>query len=664
MASIEFTSHPLEFKKPAKTSRDTLKNKPSFFLSIKDEKGQTGTGECSLIPGLSLESEEDALDALEKLTEHNFTSSASIPDSLPALKFAVETALIDQKREGPPSWIDGITINGLVWMDDASAMLNQVDVLIEKGYKTIKLKVGTLPFYEEVDLLKEIRLRCPAHSFTLRIDANGAFSKQTPDGLSALEKLKVLHQAGLNLHSIEQPIAPGLISEMAELCASSPVPIALDEELIQIRTAAERRKLLEKIRPAYLVLKPSLLGGFKSSESWISIAESLSIGWWATSALESNVGLAEIAEWTSELLKSRPQLKSMAQGLGTGSLYKNNIPSEMVISHGKLYSSAYNAELKWPQGVSNAIEHWFKHPHSSFTYKTSGSTGKPRDITHTRTSIIASAKSTLTYFNLTPGDRAVLALPIDFIAGHMMIVRAIVGGLALEIVEPTAKPVFTKQADFIALTPLQCYSLLPDFPPVKTVLLGGGVVSDDLKRKLPDGIDFYESYGMTETITHVAIRKLNRAGSTSPFEALPGVEFGISKDRTLCIDAPSRGVFGLVTDDVVELVDKKRFVWLGRKSSIINSGGIKVMPDVVEQKIYGIVKPLECAYLIKGEPDGSLGEKVTLQLDTNPLSKNQEHKLLEEISRLEDLEAHHEPKQISYGKIIKSNRGKIKRNAK
>ena len=661
MATIEFTSHPLEFKKPARTSRDTLKSKPSFFLSIEDDGGRRGKGECSLIPGLSLESEKDAREALEQLTKLDTLNPESIPHSLPAVKFAVETALIDLKREGAPTWIEGIPVNGLVWMEDAEGMLEQVDALVAKGYKTIKIKVGTLPFYEELDLLQEIRRRCPSRDFTLRIDANGAFSNQTPDGLTALEKLEILHKAGLDLHSIEQPISPGLTEEMAELCASSPVPIALDEELIQIRSESEKRALLEKIRPAYLVLKPSLLGGFKSAESWITLAESLSIGWWTTSALESNVGLAEIAEWTYELLKSRPNLKSMAQGLGTGSLYKNNIASTVIISDGKLFSSPLHKELKWTQEISTAIENWFAHPNAPLSYKTSGSSGPPREITHSRDAVIASAKETLEYFNLKPGDRVVLSLPVNFIAGHMMLVRAIVGGLALEIVEPTAKPNFKTPADFIALTPYQCYSLLPDFPPVKKVLLGGGVVSEDLIERLPKRIDFYEGFGMTETITHIAIRKLQRESSKSPFEAMPGVCFSISEYGELVIDAPSRGVTGLVTDDIVELLDSKRFVWLGRRSSIINSGGIKVMPEVVEQEIREVIKPLGCDYMIKGMPDEYLGEKVTLLLDTLELTEKIENELLMEISLLGNLSEYHAPKKIVYGKVIRSNRGKLKR---
>jgi O-succinylbenzoic acid--CoA ligase len=243
-----------------------------------------------------------------------------------------------------------------------------------------------------------------------------------------------------------------------------------------------------------------------------------------------------------------------------------------------------------------------------------------------------------------------------------MLVRAIVGGLALEIVEPTTKPNFKTPADFIALTPNQCYSLLPDFPPVKKVLLGGGVVSEDLIERLPERIDFYEGFGMTETITHIAIRKLQRESSKSPFEAMPGVCLSISKDRELIIDAPSRGVTGLVTDDIVELIDSKRFVWLGRRSSIINSGGIKVMPEVVEQEIQEVVKPLGCEYMIKGMPDESLGEKVTLLLDTLELTEKIENELLLEISRLGNLPAYHAPKKIVYGKVIRSNRGKLKRN--
>ena len=661
MSRIEFTSHPLEFKKPAKTSRDTLKSKPSFFLTLRDDKGRLGKGECSLIPGLSLESESEAIQALEKLSSQDSLILDAIPDTVPAVKFAVETTLIDLKREGAAKWKGGIPINGLVWMESAKGMLKQVQILVKGGYKTIKLKVGTLPFFEELELLKDIRVLCPFPEFTLRVDANGAFSKTTSDGLSALEKLQAYEDAGLKLHSIEQPIEAGSIEQMAALCASSPIPIALDEELIPVILNRNRQELLEKIKPAYIILKPSILGGFISTESWINIAESLSIGWWITSALESNLGLSEISEWTYGILKSRPHLKNMAQGLGTGSLFKNNIETKMFIAEGQLYSSAVDSELAWSEGVVNLIKEWNDKPDSPLLCKTSGSSGVAREISHSRAAVIASAKATLEYFNLQPGDKAILALPIDFIAGKMMVVRSLIGGLDLDIVEPKAKPLINSHADFIAITPHQCSLLISDFPDVKTVLLGGGVVTDGLIDKLPEWIDFYEGFGMTETITHIAMRKVKSGESRSAFEAMSGVSFQISKEGELIIDAPSRGVNGLVTDDIVELVDSKRFVWLGRKSSIIISGGIKVIPEVVEHEIRSVIQPLNCEYLIKGVSDDSLGEKIILRLDTVKLNESKEIELLREISKLKGLAPYHKPRDIEYGEVAKSNRGKIKR---
>jgi L-alanine-DL-glutamate epimerase-like enolase superfamily enzyme len=220
----------------------------------------------------------------------------------------------------------GIPINGLIWMGDKAFMRQQISEKIAAGFNCIKMKIGAIDFDTEWDLLKAIRNEFSPADIELRVDANGAFSLS-----EATEKLKRLSQ--LNLHSIEQPIAPGQWEEMASLCANTPVPIALDEELIGVVSSDEKKRLLEQIKPQYIILKPSLIGGFRGGEEWIQLANSQDIGWWITSALESNIGLNAISQYT--YIKN----SKLPQGLGTGSLYTNNIPSPLTVRDGRIYYS-------------------------------------------------------------------------------------------------------------------------------------------------------------------------------------------------------------------------------------------------------------------------------------------------------------------------------------
>ncbi|MGB2165189.1 MAG: o-succinylbenzoate synthase, partial [Flavobacteriaceae bacterium] len=226
-----------------------------------------------------------------------------------------------------------IPINGLVWMGDHSFMKAQIDEKIAQGFDCIKLKIGALDFDDEYSLLEEIRKHYGPEQMMLRVDANGAF---TPEGV--MDKLQSL--ADLKIHSIEQPIAAGQADAMRELCIISPISIALDEELIGVIKKEDRSALLDKIMPQYLILKPSLLGGFQSCEEWIALAQERSIGWWVTSALESNVGLSAIAQWTFSLSVKNHQ------GLGTGSLFTNNFTSPLEVCNGHLnYDPNQNWEM-------------------------------------------------------------------------------------------------------------------------------------------------------------------------------------------------------------------------------------------------------------------------------------------------------------------------------
>jgi o-succinylbenzoate synthase len=340
----------LEFKKPAGTSRGILYQKPSWFISLSDTENplKKGIGECSIIPGLSVDDELQIKSVLTDICNKINTNEFDFVQTLsgfPAIQFALETALLDlQAKESKilfPSEFTkgkaGIPINGLIWMGNTVQMQEQIDAKLEAGFGCIKLKVGAINFEDEIQLLSNIRKRYSRSDIEIRIDANGAFQ---PD--EAFEKLVRL--AKLDLHSIEQPIKAGQLEEMAELCRKSPLPIALDEELFVKFPEKNKQKLIEFIRPQYLVLKPSMLGGFKETDKWINIANDLNIAWWITSALESNIGLNAISQWTFHLGVHAPQ------GLGTGSLYTNNITSPLEIKGDKI---VYNSSLPWKFDFEN-----------------------------------------------------------------------------------------------------------------------------------------------------------------------------------------------------------------------------------------------------------------------------------------------------------------------
>ena len=340
MIKANYSKYDLQFKVPAGTSRGILNNKPIWILQL-EKDGKIGLGEVSYIAGLSGETEEEIISALNEICDNPLISTEQLDrySKVPSVRFAIEQALLDLERNGSKILFlndfstgkKGIPINGLVWMGDKNHMRQQVKDKIKSGYTCVKLKIGALDFEEEIALLKEVRKEYHSNDIEIRVDANGAFSKQ--DALEKLNRLSEFH-----LHSIEQPIRVGQWNEMAELCLKSPLPIALDEELIGVHDLETREKLITTIKPQYLIIKPSLVGGFFSSQDWINLAQNNSVGWWITSALESNIGLNAIAQWTAELPIQMPQ------GLGTGSLYTNNFESPLEIIEGKLY---YQTEKNW-----------------------------------------------------------------------------------------------------------------------------------------------------------------------------------------------------------------------------------------------------------------------------------------------------------------------------
>lgn len=330
----------LDFKFPAGTSRGFLLRKPSSFLLL-EKDGFTGIGECSTIPNLSTDPVETYSEKLEevcRLLNEGCEATAIDLSLFPSIAFGLETALVDLKARGskclfPSAFTQGetgIPINGLVWMGDKDFMQKQIREKIAAGYHCIKLKVGALDFETELEIISGIRQQFSPEDIELRLDANGGFTPT--DALEKLEKLAAFH-----IHSIEQPIKQKQFEAMAMLCRQSPIPIVLDEELIGVRPA-DKEFILEKIKPAYIILKPSLVGGFRQSEEWIRLAEKHNIAWWITSALEANIGLNAIAQWTYTLNSHLPQ------GLGTGQLYHNNIPSPLAIENAKLF---YKPEVDW-----------------------------------------------------------------------------------------------------------------------------------------------------------------------------------------------------------------------------------------------------------------------------------------------------------------------------
>lgn len=332
--NASYKEHILEFKFPAGTSRGVLSRKKVYYIMLAMDNAM-GVGECSVIPGLSIDDRSDYGEVISKVC-NQINEGVDFRElnllEFPSISFGLETALLDIKSGGSKILFknaftagkNGIPINGLVWMGDKDFMQKQVREKIEAGFRCIKLKIGAIDFTAELDIIAGIRKNFPEKTLEIRLDANGAFDPQ-----NALEKLKRLSDYGI--HSIEQPIKAGQWLDMAALCAVSPIPIALDEELIGVCGEEKKEQVLSVIQPDYIILKPSLLGGLQKAQDWINLAKKNQIGWWVTSALESNIGLNAIAQWTSSLNTTLPQ------GLGTGQLYTNNIPSPLAIINDKLY---------------------------------------------------------------------------------------------------------------------------------------------------------------------------------------------------------------------------------------------------------------------------------------------------------------------------------------
>lgn len=340
MLKLEYKDYTLDFKFVAGTSRGKLTEHPVIFLRVYDAENPLvyGLGEAAPLFNLSPETVDDVRDEIEKLAlkfkELAVPASEDevfrmvdllVPETLPSLRMGLEVALLDLINGGTRLIFDNsfyraekdIPINGLIWMGEKEHMKNQIKEKLSTGYKCIKMKVGAIDFEKELELLE--MLRGSSDKLMIRLDANGAFATD-----QVFKKLAMLEPLGI--HSIEQPIMPGQPEAMQLLCSRSPIPIALDEELIGTTDPSQKHEMLKMIRPQYIILKPTLLGGFKATAEWIRLAERLDIGWWLTSALESNIGLNAIAQFAGNFPDSG------YQGLGTGQLYHNNITSPLEIN--------------------------------------------------------------------------------------------------------------------------------------------------------------------------------------------------------------------------------------------------------------------------------------------------------------------------------------------
>ncbi len=326
-----------------RTSKGTITERTVWYLIAwhEDRPDIKGIGEAALFPGHSKEFPADVRTKLLELCAETSNWKDRLADDLldvPSVRFAVEQCLKDLEASGSkllfPSDFTlgrrGIPINGLVWMGDKREMRERIKLQVEGGFTCLKMKIGAIGIDEELDLLKGVRDEFGA-DITLRVDANGAFNnRNVEDVLARLAELRV--------HSIEQPVAPGLYEVMSDLCADSPVPIALDEDLIGLNSREAKVDLLDVVKPKYVVIKPGLVGGWAAAQEWIGLARERGIGWWVTSALESNVGLNAIAQWTATLLVDQ------AQGLGTGAVYVDNVTCPLETSRGELY---YRPEREW-----------------------------------------------------------------------------------------------------------------------------------------------------------------------------------------------------------------------------------------------------------------------------------------------------------------------------
>jgi o-succinylbenzoate synthase len=594
----------LPFIKPAVTSAGAYQERETWYLFWEDN-GFTALGECAPLSHLSIENDEAVEQALKQLKffiEAGGLDWRSEIESISSVIFAMEMAeqahiqrkayhyftspFTDEKKP--------LSINGLIWMAPYQEMLNQIEQKIEEGWKCIKLKIGAIDFEQELKLIAGVRERFTAEELELRVDANGSFSSS--EVLWKLEKL-----APFGIHSIEQPVKPGQWDLLAKCVEAGFVPIALDEELIPLRLEDERRELFHKVNPHYVVLKPSLIGGFVATKEWLKLASENQCGSWVTSSLESNVGLLALAQWTA-----KEELKGF-QGLGTGKLMARNFPIPASIKSGVLVQE--NTDL-WSAPYELLID--YLCPGKKVHFFTSGSTGEPKEIIADKDALSYSCKETNKVTMVEPGDSMLIALPMRYVAAKMQVLRAWDSALQLTIVEPSSDPLLTLECkvDITSLVPYQLEQCIKSQSVVwlRKLLLGGSKVNKSLEEELlKNDIMAWETYGMTETYSNIALRQI---GVINDFCPIGDTLISHNEESCLVINSKNRKILNLETRDLVRINKDGTFKLRGRIDNVINSGGIKINPADIEQ----MLEPQFAGkrYFIHAVPSSKLGEAVGL----------------------------------------------------
>ena len=413
--TITYSEKSLHFLQPAGTSRGVYHERKIWYVEARAcycGRPVYGIGECAPLPQLSCDDVPNYVEILAEACQL-WEKSGQLPREFlqiyPSILMGLETAELSLRscaQNGSPFQLSstpfsrgekGISINGLVWMGNAEEMLTRMESKLSAGYQCVKIKIGAIDFAAELNLLRILRQQYSKAEVELRLDANGAFSPS-----EAMEKLQQL--AAFDIHSIEQPIRAGQWETMAELCRKSLIPIALDEELIGIHSRQDKERLLDTIRPHYIILKPSLHGGFSGAEEWEELADARGIAHWATSALESNVGLNAIAHWTAR--RQQDQTKQdgelMPQGLGTGQLFADNYTAISLEIKGDELWNGTEKERFFQQELRTFTEEWNDTAKDVIELQTSGSTGKPKVMQVTKSAMRASAQRTLYTLHITP----------------------------------------------------------------------------------------------------------------------------------------------------------------------------------------------------------------------------------------------------------------------
>jgi o-succinylbenzoate synthase len=617
---MEYSIEPvtLDFKRPAGTSRGVYLKRKLWYVHLSDGDSR-GTGECAPLHDLSCDFRPDMESLIDKACRSLVATGKidySAFSNYPSVVFALETALLSLEgcRHGNALSLydndftrsaSGIPINGLVWMGSYEEMSERVEEKLRQGFRCIKIKIAAIDYDKEIELLTNLRNRFPVNQLQIRVDANGGFKPQ-----EAAEVLKTLHS--LQIHSIEQPIAAGQWEEMATLCKNSPIPIALDEELIGINDTKGKEKLLDTIKPNYIILKPTLHGGLRGCEEWISLARQRGIGYWVTSALESNVGLNAIAQWAAQIGST-----DIPQGLGTGQLFTTNYEcSDLEIEGDKLWFQSIR-QREFCKQAQKFTEEW-DEPNRTVQLQTSGSTGTPKIIFAEKNRMVASAKATIDFLELKPGDTALLCLPLEYIAGKMMVVRSIVGNLRLIPACPTARPFRTLSVPpvFAAVTPQQVAESLKHshdteiMRGVKNIIIGGGPVPPNIEAQMKSfHNNIYSTYGMTETLSHIAMRRISGDKATDHYTPMDGVRISLTDDGRLTVYAPKICDRLLVTNDLATIYPDNTFTVNGRTDNTVCSGGIKLQLESIEQKLQTV---FSFPFTLTAVADDSLGEALTM----------------------------------------------------